>query len=583
MTAQRAASAFIAVLALAVVAGCASVPSSSPVQVLRQVSAGDDAAPALGPIDDSNPLDLVRAFVTNSGSSTDKHGAARRFLAPEAAKWDDSAGITVLDGQIDTVPAPPGPGRTAQAADVDIATIRIRGTTIGRVTRSGSFEPAEATFQLDVDVVRRDGKWRISRLPDGVVLPSLIFKENYRAVRTWFLDPVRRMVVADQRFVPDFPASSEAARVMDVLLSGPSRALVGAVGTELGGAQLRSNVAVSDDGALVVDLTRIADLNEADRRLLAAQIVLSLAEVNVARVRLLEDGEPLLTGKPDWTREDVALLSADVQPGADVPALVVAGGRVEELTGPAPAAPLPGPVGNGTYNAESAAATGDGQRLAVVTRTAEGGRTLLVGGGPTGGVAPVSLSARSMTRPSWTPVGNEVWTVLNSSVVARVTVADPAPPRTGQVNAEELSSLGPISDLRLSRDGMRVVAVVGGGLYTGAVARTIDGEVAIRNVRELRAGDLSQVVAADWRSTETIVAITAGADPQVTQVSVDGLTLTPVLGNNLTPPLTAVAAAPNRPLLVTDQGGVWSFAGGEQDAWRQVLGGAPNAVPNYPG
>jgi hypothetical protein len=55
-----------------------------------------------------------------------------------------------------------------------------------------------------------------------------------------------------------------------------------------------------------------------------------------------------------------------------------------------------------------------------------------------------------------------------------------------------------------------------------------------------------------------------------------------VLGNNLTPPLTAVAAAPNRPLLVTDQGGVWSFAGGGQDAWRQVLGGASNAVPSTP-
>ena len=188
-----------------------------------------------------------------------------------------------------------------------------------------------------------------------------------------------------------------------------------------------------------------------------------------------------------------------------------------------------------------------------------------------------------MTRPSWTPTGHEVWTVLNSSVVARVTVADPGPARTGQVNSDELASLGPISDLRLSRDGMRVVAVVGGGLYTAAVARSIDGEVAIRNVRRLRSADLGQVVAVDWRSTESIVAITGSADPEVVQVSVDGLTFAQVPGHNLTPPLTAVAAAPSRPTLVTDQGGVWSFGGGEQDAWRQVLGGAPNAVPNYPG
>ena len=56
-----------------------------------------------------------------------------------------------------------------------------------------------------------------------------------------------------------------------------------------------------------------------------------------------------------------------------------------------------------------------------------------------------------------------------------------------------------------------------------------------------------------------------------------------MLGNNLTPPLTAIAAASNRALLVTDQSGVWSFGGGDQAAWRQVLGGGHDAVPLYPG
>ena len=127
--------------------------------------------------------------------------------------------------------------------------------------------------------------------------------------------------------------------------------------------------------------------------------------------------------------------------------------------------------------------------------------------------------------------------MLGGTAVARVTV-DPngqQPARTGRVNAEALTALGPISDLRLSRDGMRVVAVVDGGLYTGAVARSIDGEVAIRDVRRVRSSDITQAVAADWRSSETIVAITGGPDATVAQISVDGLTLAPVLGNNLTP------------------------------------------------
>ena len=66
-----------------------------------------------------------------------------------------------------------------------------------------------------------------------------------------------------------------------------------------------------------------------------------------------------------------------------MPALVVAGGRVAQLSGPEPSAPLPGPVGNGQVDAESAASTVDGQHLAVVARTPTG-RTLLVGGSAAG-------------------------------------------------------------------------------------------------------------------------------------------------------------------------------------------------------
>jgi hypothetical protein len=564
-------------LALCTAAGCASVPESSTVQVLRQIGGGEDEMLPPGPVEGSNPLDLVRDFVFASGSSTERHGAARRFLAPEAERWDDAAGLTVLDGQFDTVPAP-----GAASLSTGVTTIRIRGTAIGRLTSSGSFDAEQRTFQQDVTVVRRDGQWRISDLPPGVVVPLTVFRDNYKPVRTWFVDPVRRMVVADQRHVPSTPSRAQAARVVELLLAGPSPALQGAAVSLLPpGAQLRSNVTVGADGALIVDLTRLGDLDEPSRMLLAAQVVLSLSEVNVGRVRLLADGEPLVPGRQDLTREDVAALSAVVQPAADVPGLVVAGGRVRQLSGPEPSAPLPGPVGDGTYDVESAASTVDGARLAAVTRS--GGRRSLVVGDGSGDVSTVSLTADTMTRPSWTPTGGEAWTVLDSTVVARVLVGDTAPPRTGQVNADELAAIGPIGDLRLSRDGVRALAVVGGGLYTGAVVRTIDGEVAIRNIRRLRPDDLGEVVAADWRSGDSAVAITRSGEMLVAQVSVDGLVVQPVLSNNLTPPLTAIAAAANRPLWVTDQTGVWSFGGGDQVAWRQVLGGAPDAVPLYPG
>lgn len=576
MTARRAAAALALLLAAAGVAGCASVPAESPVQIVRRVTEGAEGEPPPGPADGIDPLGLVRAFVEASASSTDQHSAARRFLADPAPEWDDGATLTVLDSLFDTVPAPGAPDPST-----GVTRVRVRGTAVGRLSSSGSFEPGQEPVQADVTLVRSEaGQWRISDLPPGVLVPLQYFREEYRAVRTWFVDPARGLAVPDQRHVPAFPQAAQVSRVLDLLLAGPSGAVLGSVTSQLREARLRSNAGLGGSGELVVDLTQVGELDEPARRLLAAQVVLSLSEVNVQRVRLLVDGIALLPAQPVLTRDDVTDLSGDVQPGADVPALVASAGRLRGLGAVGGAQELAGPVGDGTYDVESAASSVDGRRLAAVIRF-DGRRQLLVGDADGGGT-PVGLTAGSMARPAWSPSASEVWTVLDGTVVARVLV-DGSAVRTGQVNADELVALGAVEDLRLSRDGMRVAAVVGGGLYTGAVTRDVDGEVAVRNVRRLRPADLTDVVAVDWRASELLVVVTRSPERLVAQVTVDGLQLTSQLVNNLTPPLTAVAAAPNRPLLVTDQSGVWSFAGGQQDAWRSVLGGAPEAKPLYPG
>ena len=345
----------VLLLVLAGLAGCASVPESSPVQVLRRVGDGDAPVLPPGPVDGSNALDLVRGFVYASGSSPDRHGAARRFLAPEAADWDDGTGVTVLTEQFDTVYP------TSVDPEATMRTVRIRGTALGRLTPGGWFEASQAPVQVDVSVVRRDGQWRIARLPGGVLVRMSDFRVNYRTVKTWFVDPVRRVAVPDLRYLPGSPARAQAARAMELLLAGPSTALQGAASTMfVTNAQLRSNVAASPDGALIVDLTQLGDLDEAGRRLLAAQVVLSLAEVSVGRVRLLADGAPLLPDRPDLTRDDVASLIAEPVP-TTVPALVVYNGRVHQLNGGQLDTALPGPIGNGEVAVQSAASSPDGE------------------------------------------------------------------------------------------------------------------------------------------------------------------------------------------------------------------------------
>lgn len=585
MTARPGRRLVVAVLAAVLLAGataCAGVPSNSPVQVLRQVGAGDEVDPPPAPVAGANLTDLVRDFVTASSSSSDKHGAARRFLTPEAAAgWDDGAALTVLDGQIDTVPV------AVDGQEPGTATVRVRGNKIGKLTPAGAFEADGGSYSSDLELVRRDGQWRISRLPAGVVVGLDDFRGNYRAVPVWFIDPARRLAVPDLRYLPGVPSRTQPARVVEMLIDGPSSSLAGAAATLLRGAELRANVAAGADSAVVVDLTRVAPPDDAARRLIAAQVVLSLSEVNVLRVRILVDGEPLVAGMSEWSREDVVGSVAEARSAPDSAVLVASGGRIGTLSGPVPAAPIAGPAGNGEVVAESASTSLDGQRLAVVARNGPGER-LLVGPMVDGNIQPVGVDGGTLTRPTWAPSGDEVWTVADGRRVRLVQMRQDAAPAVTDVDDDALTSLGgPITDMRLSRDGVRVLAVVNGGLYVGAITRGLDGTVTITSVRQLRAAPpapvLGPVVAADWRTTDSIVAITRDPDRLVAQVGVDGLAISGVPTTNLTAPLTALAVSPDRPLLVTDQNGVWTFSAGVQDAWRQLLSGAGGAVPSYPG
>ena len=567
----------LVLVALLLTAGCASVPGDSSVQVLRKVTEGDAPDIPAGPADGTNPLDLVRGFVYASGSTVDRHGAARRFLTPKAGEsWDDGESLTVLDEQFDTVYPP------TDDTDPNVTTVRIRGDRLGSLDSVGAFEPAEAPVEIDVTVRRDGGQWRIDRLPGGVLVRLSDFRVNFRTLKAWFVDPVRRATVADLRYLPAVPAQALSSRAVDMLLTGPSPALQGAAQSAIpASARLRTNVTESADGALIVDLTEVGDVDEAGRRLIAAQFVLTLAEIAVPRVRLLVDGAPLIEGTTDLTSDTLSTTGAAVQPGADVPGLVVTAGRVRRLPG---GDPLAGQAGNGAFDVVSAATTADGARLAAVARDS-GRQKLLVG--PTDGLlAAVPLTADAMSRPTWTPTGGEVWTVLSPgprAVVARVAVDPNGGTRTGQVNVTALTALGPLTDLRLSRDGMRVAAIVGGGLVTGAVVRADGGDVVVRNVRRLWSTDLTGVVGVDWRADESLIVVTDRADRPVSLVSSDGLTLQLVPSANLTPPLRAVTAASSRPFLVADQGGIWSYDGGELDSWRQVLGASPDGIPFYPG
>jgi hypothetical protein len=597
--------AVVGVVAL-LLAGCATVPGSSDVTVLRRV--GDPAEPSAppGPARGAQPLEIVRGWIQASGATAERHSAARAFLSPPAAgSWDDGSTPTVVDDRLDTVFSPGSP-------QSGTASVRVRADRLGTLRPDGAFVADPGTVDVMVGLTENNGVWRISSLPPGTIVRHADLRANTRPVRIWFLAAVGGAPVGETRYLETSPVRSVPARVLDELFSGPSDDLRGAALSALpAGALLRSAVGTTSDGVATVDLTHIGPagaLDEGRRTQIAQQVVLTLAGVGLDRVQLTVDGAPLLDGRPQLGVDDVlAGLPPTVRDRQDLPgvpagadtatsaALVVTGGRVRAVPqdptlGPDPGRPAAPDLVTGIEDARSASSSPDGRDIAVVGLE---GTTMQLSVGRVGAaVSPTAVTGTTMSRPSWTPDGAELWTVVDGRPVRTVRggSSPDAPALTpAALDTTALAGLGPISGLRLSPDGTRVALVAGGRVVLATVVRDAGGGAQLAAVRVLApgpAGTLTGVTDVTWSQTDRLVAVGSTAGHPVQLASADGLDLDDGPTTNLTPPITAVAAAPNRPTLVVDQGGMWSLpADGSDggDVWRSVPGGSNSSVPAYPG
>ncbi len=564
--------ALLLVLALLLAAGCASVPESSDIVVVRSVPAAQPPAVS-GPSPGVSPFRLVRDFIEATGNPANGHAAARAFLTEQAARdWNDGQSLTVIEDSPDTPVT--GPGEPGNARSV-----LVRASTVGRLNPDGSFVPDSGQLTRQLHLVRENGEWRITDPRPGVLVESTAFQQNYRQVEVFFAAPGRGTLVPDVRWLAAQPDATLAGRVLDLLLGGPSERLRDAVVSGLPPeARLRSNVLVDSQGRTVIDLAGLGGLSEADRRLAAAQLVSTLDGLVRSPLRLLADGQPMVEGKPEWSTMDIAPYTSATGPSPDVAGKVVYDGRLRDLDGE----PVAGPAGSGELRVLSAAQSSpNGERLAAVVAGPDGRPQLWVG--RTGhAMSLVPLNATTMTRPTWRPSGNEVWTVIDGRTIAGVALSETGEPTTYQVDAAALAELGPITDLRLSRDGIRVAAVVGGRLVVATVVSST-GVVSLRHPRELRESTLPTSSSVAWARADLLTVASAGTVPQVSEVSVDGAQYRSLSSTNLTAPLTSIAAAPGREVMVVDANGLWAYSE-SQEVWEPLLGGiGPGAAPIYSG
>ncbi|MHA6805586.1 LpqB family beta-propeller domain-containing protein [Salinifilum ghardaiensis] len=568
--------ALAAALVLAV-SGCATIPEHSEPRGVRWMEEGNTSGHVQKPREGADPLQLVRSFV-GSAAPENEHEAARLHLAPQArADWSPSAGMLIVD-QVDTVPVP-----NERPLPEGVQLVGLRAEKVGRLLPDRSFTPEQGEFRTRMRVERQDdGQWRIATPPPELVVTRDSFGATYRSVSVYFLDSEGTGVVPDVRYVPSQPASTLPRRVVDLLMMGPSESMRPALRTGLPkGVRPKTNASESADGALEVNFSDLGGVPPETRRLIAAQVVYSLQSVSSARVRLKEEGTPLLPDRPELRPADVRSYVQERSDAVNQPGLAVVDESLVHLD--EQAKPVAGPAGNGEYDVVRAGVSPDGSRLAAVTRR-PGGVVLRAGGeGSAQGGSQLSelhVAGAFMSKPEWRGSG-EVWTSVDGRRVVRAVATDSGWD-LGRVDVSALGEDPKISDLRLSPGGARAALVSDGELVVAAVAE-VDGRMTLSRPTRLPAPGGTRIRDVEWRSNDGLVATTDSNRSPVYNVSVDGLYWTPYTASNLGQPVNAVTVAPGGRVIVADRSGLWESQDSD-DVWGLMpvpIGGA--SIPFYPG
>ena len=509
-------------------------------------------------------------FVYASGSSPYRHGPPA-LPRPEARSGTTARAHGALGAVRHRLPHV---GRS----EADMRTVRIRGTSLGRLTPGGGSRRPVAV-QIDVNVSARDGQWPSRACPSGVLVRMSDVRINYRTVKTWFRGPAYAGSPCRPALPTGTPARAQAARRWSAV-RGPSTALQGAAST-----MLVANAAAAGErrheprGGLIVDLTQLGDLDEGGRRLLAAQVVLSLAEVSVGRVRLLADGAPFCPAVRPHPRRRRSLVVAETRAGDGARP-----GRLRRPRAPAHAdsstTALPGPVGSGDWPCSRRRRARTGAWRGRRKRPAAAGCWWAV---------PRARPRRSAWRRAPDPPLVGAHRIRGVDGPGRL---DGPPawcsdadgnPRTAPSDATELTVLGPVAGPaavpRRPAGWQRWSAVASTPPRCPQSGRRCHGPQ--RPVAA--AGGPGRGLAADWRAAED----DRDGDPSrrgpgVAGV-VDGLTWEVLARQQPHPAAARGGRRPEPPRPGHRPVRSVGLRRRDLETWRQVVGGAPDAGPLYPG
>ncbi|GAA5087685.1 MtrAB system accessory lipoprotein LpqB [Nocardia iowensis] len=587
-----------AVAVLVVLSGCASLPESSAPQALGTINREPTSEGPPPPIAGRDPDLLLRDFMLATADPTNRHLAARQYMTPSAAAhWNDAAGITIVEK----------PDTLRESRSGDKATYRVRARKVGELSADGAYRATADPLENKIEMTKVNGEWRIDELPDGVVMDSIAFGKMYRRYVLYFVDPTGGSVVPDLRWI-SVPKVQLTQRLLAMLGEGTQPALAPVLRNELAApVALRGPITKANGdpdevgvglGGVKIDFAGASNLSPHDRELLAAQVVLTLAGADIlGPYMLLADGKPLdeRFASSGWSVADVQQFSPATIGRNQVGLHALRGGalvRVEENNGVI--TPTPGYFG-AVNNLLSAAMSPDGQFVAAVADAGrpapEQPRTLMVG--TYGGNAIPVAEGGTITRPSWNVDGTAAWAVIDGERVIRV-VNDRTTGTVSQqdVDTSELTSAAsgsafrpPITELRISRTGVRAALIADGKVYVAVVVSKPGGGYALTSPLPVGVDSSTAAVSVSWFGSDMLLIAREGNVDPVSTVSLDGSGGITRTSRNLTAPVRQVSASPEHQYAADSRAvlELTSNPDGGEPYWREVPGLGANAVPVLPG
>ncbi|MDO7867471.1 GerMN domain-containing protein [Nocardioides jiangxiensis] len=492
-------------LALLTTGGCASLPDSGGVEAQEGDALPSDAGIRYvppGPLPGATPEAVVSGFLDAMLASPVQTSTAREFLTADAAAgWRPQQRVVVYGGVAGTPGGAPGDLTLADTAWVD-AGGRWRG------------ELPAAERRVRLGLVREKGQWRISALPDALLVRRTWFVREYGQFDVHFLDPGRSVLVPEPVFEPR--GGQLATALVRSLLAGPPDPAAPWLLNRLAELRLSEGAVTVTDGVAELDFTGPAPTSPGGRTELAAQLAWTLRQVPGVRTFEVRVDDTPLTLEGGLTEIPVGSAGRFDPAGADASdgLFGLVGGRPARVDG-ATATPVSGRSWRSLRLRELSVDL----RGTAAAGVSDDGREVRIGSLDAAGQV-TTVHGSDLAHPAWDAAGR-TWLLDRRTSGAVVTVAVGS--RLAVVAVPGVSGRD-VADLLVSRDGTRLVAAVRTGRRSTVVVSRLQwrsgGVTASPAVTIAEASGLRDLA---WSGPTTVVALTEGRGVgQVRWLSLDG-------------------------------------------------------------